>query len=172
MSATLLSWLTGAVLLFWAIGAYNRLMRLRSQAAQGFGILDERLRQLVAQVQAHPLAHASGPQGSGLDAAATQLEAALRQARIHPFDVAQMQVLATAYGTLAAVWVHVQGTTHVEAPPPAAEPMGRPWHELALQVEAARGEFNQRIAQYNAAVRQFPAVVLARMLGLKTAQEV
>jgi LemA protein len=51
MSDWLTASLVAAVLLFWAVGAYNRLMRLRSQALQAFGALAVQLRRHIALAQ-------------------------------------------------------------------------------------------------------------------------
>ena len=47
-SFSLWFWALLALLFFWAIGAYNRLVRLRSAVVKAFAVLDEQLvRQLV-----------------------------------------------------------------------------------------------------------------------------
>ena len=47
-SFSLWFWALLALLFFWAIGAYNRLVRLRSTVVKAFAVLDEQLvRQLV-----------------------------------------------------------------------------------------------------------------------------
>jgi len=38
------------------------------------------------------------------------------------------------------------------------------------QTEMARAEFNKAVERYNAAVTQFPAVLLARLFGFRPAQ--
>ena len=43
-----LFWIAFAVFLFWALGAYNRLMRLRSAVVQSFGSFDAHMVRLVA----------------------------------------------------------------------------------------------------------------------------
>ena len=44
-------WLTIAVGVFWALGAYNRLMRLQSQVQQSFEALELRLLEFTELVQ-------------------------------------------------------------------------------------------------------------------------
>jgi len=48
MTSTVVLWALAAVLLFWAVGAYNRLMRLRAEAKAAFALLDA---ELVRQVE-------------------------------------------------------------------------------------------------------------------------
>ena len=43
-------WIFLALVLFWAVGAYNRLVRLRSTAIQAFGALDAHLMRWVAML--------------------------------------------------------------------------------------------------------------------------
>ena len=49
LTTSVLGWLLLGVLVFWAVGAYNRLVRLRSAAVQSYGALDVLKRQ--GQVQ-------------------------------------------------------------------------------------------------------------------------
>ena len=50
MTHTILYWLLPAVLLFWALGAYNRLVRLRAQVITAFVAVDNRLSQSLVLV--------------------------------------------------------------------------------------------------------------------------
>ena len=93
MESSLLAWVVAAILVFWAVGAYNRLMRLRAAANAAFAALDA---ELVEQVQlVHdcvPAEEAQAPSqfegGSafwgGLQGAAAQLSATLASARAKP----------------------------------------------------------------------------------------
>ena len=61
-SSTLLVWSLAALLLFWAIGAYNRLVRLRAQAIAAFATLEQTMVGLPLLIEANfsrPVAEAS-----------------------------------------------------------------------------------------------------------------
>ena len=44
------------------------------------------------------------------------------------------------------------------------------WGQLLVQTDMARAEFNQIVADYNAAIGQVPACLLASLFGFKPAQ--
>lgn len=55
-------WLLLSVLVFWALGAYNRLVRLRAQVAQQFGPLESVLMNYQELVHQAVTAAAAAPQ--------------------------------------------------------------------------------------------------------------
>ena len=115
-----LFWIAFAITVFWALGAYNRLMRLRSAVAQAFGSLDAHIvRQVVLLGEfgaAYPVPAA--PPGTGaaqpmpahfrelaaLQGATTQLSASLAVARARPLQASAIAALAAAREVLQASW--------------------------------------------------------------------
>src|SRR5256885_2521151 len=70
-----LEWMLLALLVFWAVGAYNRLARLRSGCVQQFGVLDAHLGQWHAMLQAFE----AQPKAEGQSPALVHAQAALHQ---------------------------------------------------------------------------------------------
>ena len=109
---SLAGWLVTAVLLFWFVGAYNRLVRLRAAVLQAYATLDAALRKQLDFVQASITASApkDAPPGSlsssvaPLQAAATQLASVLGATRLRPLDPGAMAALATALQVLINAW--------------------------------------------------------------------
>ena len=106
-------WGLCALMLFWAVGAYNRLVRLRSAVVQAFGGLDAHLVRLMALLAecgaaheaAHPAAQgAVGQACAALQAAATQFGASLAVARARPLQSDAAGALAAGREVLAAAW--------------------------------------------------------------------
>jgi len=106
-------WIAAAVLLFWFVGAYNRLVRLRAAVLQAYATLDAALRKQLDFVQASiaaavPEKDAPSPTHSSsvapLQAAATQLATLLGATRLHPLDPGGMAALATALQVLVSAW--------------------------------------------------------------------
>lgn len=106
-------WIVAAVLLFWFVGAYNRLVRLRAAVLQAYATLDAALRKQLDFVQASiaaavPERDAPSPTHSSsvapLQAAATQLATLLGATRLHPLDPGGMAALATALQVLVSAW--------------------------------------------------------------------
>lgn len=196
---SLASWIVIAVLLFWFVGAYNRLVRLRATVLQAYGALDAALGKQLDFVQASIAA--SPPDAvlneslssiAPLQAATTQLSTLLGATRLHPLDAGGMAALATALQVWIGAWrrQHPDDVTVFDAdgtlsrPVPlmpgssggagslvatasAAEPIA--WPEPSAAAEIARNQFNQAVASYNAAIAQFPAMLVAWAVRLRAA---
>ncbi|MGJ7488754.1 lema family protein [Variovorax sp. ZT4R33] len=184
-------WIAAALLLFWFVGAYNRLVRLRSSALQAYATLDAALSRQLDFVQARAQAAdeaATGPEATAqLRATALQLTTLLGAARQRPLDPERMAALGTALHVMLAAWQRLypdevvsfepDGTLSrpvplggvAADPPPAFAATAIAWPEPSAAAEIARGQFNQAVRQYNAAVRQFPALLVAWVMQLKRA---
>lgn len=191
-----LFWIAFAVFLFWALGAYNRLMRLRSAVVQSFGNLDAHMVRLVALMGEFGAAQAmrrgslvtdeasnEDAEAAALQGAANQLSASLAVARARPLHPGAMAALSAARDVLQATW-HSTARKLVEPPMAIDAPMPQMssavsadaasvwqvrWDEYALQDEQATQIFNEAVRQYNAGVAQFPANMLAKVFGFKAA---
>lgn len=180
-----LFWMVFAIVSFWALGAYNRLMRLRSAVAQAFGSFDAHMVRLVAllgefnaahAVQRAPLVDGPDQEMAALQGATTQLSACLAVVRARPLAGDAVAALSAARVVLQAAWHGAarrgQETEDVDALPPASAPTvwHVRWDEHALQNDQAARVFNDAVAQYNAAITQFPASLLAWVFGFKAAR--
>ncbi|MDO8699839.1 MAG: LemA family protein [Rhodoferax sp.] len=186
MSDSVMVWFAIAVLLFWSMGAYNRLMRLRSQGIVAFAALEGLLNQYVLLVKtnfpdagvADSLPDASQGQDAsaaawaGLAAAAEQFNASLKVAHVQPLNGAPMAALRTALQTLCLSWSRLRDLPPDLAGPALPGTLQSQWEHVALQVEIARTEFNRRVVNYNEAIAQFPALLLAWVFGFKPAQPI
>ncbi|WP_395319659.1 lema family protein [Variovorax sp. UC74_104] len=191
-------WIVIAILLFWFVGAYNRLVRLRAAVLQAYGQLDAALGKQLDFVQA---SIAAGPQPEAaptgellssvapLQAATAQLATLLGATRLRPLDVGGMAALATALQVWIGAWqrqhpdqvtvfdadgtlsrpVPLQPGTTTAAFPATGAPEPIGWPEPSAAAEIARSQFNQAVAQYNAAIAQFPAVLVAWAVRLRPA---
>ncbi len=167
--ATLL--VVAAILAFWIVGAYNRMVRLRTALVERFANVDERYRQrhalLETQVEMLAAALASaGPRLDALRAACRQADAAREHARTRPGAANAITSLRVADEILADARARlpVQAIPGVDLPGLNSE--------LALVdtgLTFARVEFNAAVAAYNEAVGQFPTVLLARLFGFRAA---
>jgi len=197
LSSPLLGWAAAAVLLFWFVGAHNRLVRLRSAALQSYAALDVLLIRQLDYVQASiaacaPVsAHASADAGdAALQAATGQALTLLGTTRLRPLDPAAMGALGTALHVLVGAWerLHPDEVVSFEAdgtlsrpasllgpgetgasPPPAPGSAPMAWPEPSALVEITRAQFNGAVLQYNRAIRQFPAIFVAWAFGLRLA---
>ncbi|WP_077001761.1 lema family protein [Variovorax sp. KK3] len=190
-------WIVGAVLLFWFVGAYNRIVRLRSSALQAYAALDAALVRQLDFVQSRlaeapaaqqPLA-GDPPAHASLQASAGQLVTLLAATRLKPLDPAGIAALSTALHVMLGAWQRLypdavvsfeaDGTLSRPAPlggreealaaaaPGTAVPLA--WPEPSAAAEIARSQFNQAVDQYNAATAQFPALLVAWIMQLRPA---
>lgn len=181
MSNSIVWWVAAAVLMFWALGAYNRLVRLRSEANIAFTALEAELKQQAELVHASlpaSLIHTGLTQPgelldevttlwSGLRAAATQLTTSLAAMHPRPLDPGAAAALSAAYDVLAAAWTRVSNEADDLAGSSMPEDLTRRWLLLSTQARLATVRFNETVARYNEAIGQFPAVLLATLFGFK-----
>lgn len=174
-----LFWILVAVLVFWSLGAYNRLVRLKS-AAQAAGVHLRGLQKRCAQLPRDWVAAAGptpafpvpqGPQCApevhteALLAASDLLDEALSPAKAplppqEPHASAQEASLV-----LQNAWADaMQAAAGSERDMAGWQAR---WAELqALLVPAQRG-YEEASLAYLCAIRQFPASVLARVVGFR-----
>lgn len=171
MTGNIVFWLLVAVLLFWSLGAYNRLVRLRAQVIAGFAGVDQRMVQalgLLGEAVAAPDSVSVSGGRSGLQAATVQFEVALRVARKQPLDANAVAALQTAYATVHVVWERAQGeSAGVDAT--AAAVMQRAWEDNTQVVREAEAAYGAAVHAYNGAIGQFPASILAYFFGFAPA---
>lgn len=167
-------WVAAAVLVFWAVGAYNRLVRLRSEILRHFSALDAqyRLRQallgrLAQAWESQPDLPAERAEAvSGLRAAAGQADSALSHARVHPGGSGAVASLRLAEDVLAQARIRV-------APPPGAEgglnALAGELSAADATISFARRQFNEAVSEYNRAIQQFPTWLMAALFRFRTA---
>jgi LemA protein len=161
----------GAVLLFWLVGAYNRLVRLRGTIVRQFVPVEQQLTQrealLVRQVDALAavLPHAA-QRLDALHAACGQCHAACAHARVRP----------GAAGAIASLRLAEDIVGEARAQLPVQSVVGAELAALSAQIGAidtalafARRQFNDAVAEYNDAVRQFPTVLIVGLFGFRAA---
>lgn len=172
MSTTEIVWAAvAAVLLFWVVGAYNRLTRLRGELVQRFAPVDERVREREALLQQQldaltPALLNAAPRLALLRAACQQIESACEHAKRKPASGDAITSLRIAEGILteARARLPVQGVAGVDLSALNAQ-LGAADATLSF----ARQQFNEAVLAYNAAIQQFPTRVVAGAFGLRRA---
>lgn len=177
-------WMAAAIAVFWFVGAYNRLVRLRSLALQAYSTLDAALVRQLDFVQARTAAEHGGD--AALQAAIDQLITLLAATRLRALEPAAIAALATALRVLLEAWqcrhpdqvtsFAVDGTLSRPTPLAGAEAVAAAsatptmgWPQPSAAAEIARGQFNLAALRYNAAIGQFPAVLVAWAFRLRPA---
>ncbi|HUR89487.1 MAG TPA: LemA family protein [Ramlibacter sp.] len=172
MTNSVVGWTIAAVLLFWAVGAYNRLMRLRAEANSAFAAVDTELARQVSLVR-EQLPRGDDPASfwEGLHAASAQLAATLASARAKPLEPENIATLSSAQDVVRMAWERAErDDAHDLAGPRLPDTVLLRRAQLQLQAHAATETFNNAVARYNEAIAQFPAVLLAWLFGFKPAR--
>ena len=168
-----------AVLGFWILGAYNRLVRLRQSLTAAFAPLDGLFRErdvlLVELLNlAAPLLPDAPEAIDAIDAARRQTRVAAEHALKRPVDAGPVASLA-----LTEQLLHTAVTrlfTLVKARPaartdPALRAQLKSLSTTQHRLSASRHAFNAVVRDHNVAVQQFPTRLVAAMFGFQTAGE-
>lgn len=182
MSSSFLGWTALAVLLVaWSLGGYNRLVRLRAQVISAFGPVDQRLGQALellarsAQACADAVAAtdedcaSAQESGAGLTAVAAQLALSLQAARKQPLNAEIVAALKTAHATTHVVWLRQYVDSGVPAPATELALAQRAWEDNSQVTREAIDSYNRSVLAYNAAITQFPALLLAFVFSFRPA---
>ncbi len=170
MTSSILAWSVVALLVFWAVGAYNRLVRLRSEVNASFSELQSQLQKQAELVQS------MGPAGPDdepafllqIRSASAQLLACLEAGRPKPLDHEHVAALASAGTVLARAWERAEREdVHDLAGPQLPAELTEHRARIARETEVATAQFDAAVARYNAAIAQFPAVLLAWVFSFK-----
>jgi LemA protein len=173
MSNTVLVWVVTAVLVFWALGAYNRLVRLRSQGIVAFAVLANIFNQYVLFIKNCSRNEARvdpAPDWVGLDDAVALFASSLSLAQAEPLNEARMKTLKTSYESLVSYWTQLERLTpdlQNSVLPSGAQAH---WMHISVQADIAQAEFKRAVENYNQAISQFPALLLVWIFGFKPAQ--
>jgi LemA protein len=166
-TSTLWLGIGAAVLLFWSVGAFNRLVALRGAIVRGFGPVDEQFRQRHTLLlrQADALAQTDPAQAQALLAACAQALSACNHARAHPGAAGAITSLRLAEEVLTETRQRVQATPADDEAVALAGEVAASDTTLAF----ACRQFNERVTRYNTAVRQFPTWLLAGLFRFRPA---
>ena len=172
-------WLTIAIGVFWALGAYNRLVRLQSQVQQSFDALELRLlefAELVQQVLSEGVI-SSAPwrselnldQGashwSRLQECARHLAMELAHMQEHPLRADSVVRGRESQAQLQAAWDSLVAPSAYRVA--VSDALQQRWQAQRLLVQPDTQRFNQAVEQYNQAIAEFPAVLLARLFKFR-----
>lgn len=178
MSWMTFAWVVAALLLFWGIGAYNRLMRLRNAIGEAFVQLDQHL-SARAEVSGRLLAlvrsQLDNEQATfdALDSTQAEALAAVQATRAKPYAGDPVAALAVATAVHAAALTRLMSLVEHHGELNLQGEIQAQFDELKLierQRAFARQVFNQAVAQYNEAAQQFPTRLLASAYGFAEAR--
>ena len=160
-----------AVTLFWAVGAHNRLVRLRSEVVRQWSSVDAVWLRLLVRLQGGIAARQSltaEADEEGLQAlqlACDELLEALSVARMQPLDAeSQRQVMTQHLRVLAEIRLMLQTGNETLKPD-----LDIALNRMRQTLPAALIPYHVAVAAYNEALVMRPASWLARRLNLQPA---
>lgn len=181
MSASIFLWLAIAVLVFWCVGVYNRLTRMRARGLAAYGSLEKHLKTLDALLQTHfpaadvSSANALAPAGAlpaqwvDLLHAMNALDAACKAVRAAPLRPKPLADLGQAIEVMMRHWQRISSEPADLAGSPVPEAMRAQWEHASMRARAAGSALNQILQRYNESMNEFPARLIVGVLGFKTA---
>jgi LemA protein len=177
VSESVLVWVGAAVMVFWTMGAYNRLVRLRAASLLAFTAFESSFYNYLTMAKDCMPSAEIGLQAhenvwADLDAALTQFKSNIQSVRAEPLKGAGIDELRATYEALS---LSADGRPcllpeYAWSTLPKASQLH--WQQTSIQLDTARTEFNQHVAGYNEAIGQFPAALLAWIFGFKQARPI
>ena len=162
-----------AVLVFWSVGAYNRLIRLKNVIANAFGQIDVQLKRrydlipnLVEAAKKY-LLHERETLEAVINAR-TQAKSASDAVRSRPANAQAVTTLAVAEQALTSSLGNLFALNEAYPELKADQTIRELSEELTStenKVTFARQAFNDAVLDYNNAQGQFPAVLVAKLFS-------
>jgi LemA protein len=166
------------LLVFWVVGAYNRLVSLRNRFKNGFMQIDVQLKRrydlipnLVETAKGY-MKHERETLESVI-AARSGAVAANAKASTDPTDAAAMRQMAAAEGALNQTLGRMFALSESYPDLKANENMMQLTEELTStenRIAFARQAYNDSVMEYNNASEQFPGSIIAGMFGFRVAE--
>jgi hypothetical protein len=180
MSGSIYLWVAIAILVFWCVGLYNRLKRIRARGFAAFGSLEKHLKTFDVLLNAYAMVDkgdvvASAQTGSlagewlVLKQKVHELELANKAARLAPLQPQALAVMAQAIDAVLQEWILISSEPADLAGSPVPDAMRIQWEDANTRALSARAALNQIMQRYNESLQEFPARLIVGILGFKPA---
>ncbi len=173
----IVSWIVLAVLIFWGVGAYNRLVRLRNVIGNSFAQIDVQLKRrydLIPNLVEVARKYAAHERETleAVTAARNQAKAAADVARSRPAAAGAVTSLAMAEQVLGGAMTKLMALVEAYPELKADQSLRELSEELTStenKVAFSRQLFNDATLDYNNAAQQFPTSLMANLFGFREA---
>lgn len=173
---TTITWVllvVAVLVLFWAVGAYNRLVRLKNAITNAFGQIDVQLKRRydlvpnLVEVAKKYLAHEAQTLEAVI-AARNQARAAEQTAAGAPLSAGALGALTSAEQVLGGALGRLFAVAEAYPDLKADQTMRELSEELSStenRIGFARQAYNDHVLAFNDAAAQFPTLIIARLFG-------
>ena len=166
-----------ALAVFWAVGAYNRLVRLRNEIGNAFAQIDVQLKRrqdLIPNLVEVARKYVSHERETleRVTAARAQVMAATDLVKAQPHQRGPIKSLGMAEGVLASALGGLRAVVEAYPELKADQSLRELSEELTHtenKVAFSRQLFNDATLDYNNAAHQFPTNIVAGLFGFRTA---
>jgi LemA protein len=173
----IVSWIVLAVVVFWGVGAYNRLVRLRNVIGNSFAQIDVQLKRrydLIPNLVEVARKYAAHERETleAVTAARNQAKAAADVARNRPAAAGAVTSLAMAEQVLGGAMSKLMALVEAYPELKADQSLRELAEELTStenKVAFSRQLFNDATLDYNNAAQQFPTSLMANLFGFREA---
>ncbi len=170
MGFNLWLWALLALGLFWVVGVYNRITRMRVRSLDSFNTVAQYLFQFRILVLEHvDMARiaCAPPAIQHLLIQLEKLDHATKAAKSRPWDLELLMAVTTAGADAASTWGILRTAPADLAGSALPERLMRDWDRNSRFLHPAIAMFNQILLNYNEAIGQFPAIMISKFLGFK-----
>jgi LemA protein len=166
----------GLLALFWVVGVYNRLVRLRNAISNAFGQIDVQLKRRydlipnLVEVARKYLAHEAQTLEAVI-AARNHARSAEQSAAAGPLNASNLGALASAEQALGGALGRLFAVAEAYPDLKADQTMRELSEEISStenRVGFSRQAYNDHVLALNDAVNQFPALIVARLFAFQT----
>jgi LemA protein len=160
MSYSAFIWVGCAILVFWCVGLYNRLMRIRAQALVEMNAVEQSLKRYVDLGKVYGADTFYDDQDQEwilLCDSLHQLETHANDQQPSRLDPQWVQATQSRFDSMQDAWTALAGRSADLAGSAVPEPMRLQWETCALSLLAARQRYNDAVLRYTEALEQFPA---------------
>lgn len=166
------------LIVFWAVGAYNRLVSFRNRFKNAFAQIDVQLKRrydLIPNLVETAKGYMKHERETleAVIAARNQAVNANTKAAGDPTNVAAMQQMAVAEGALTSTLGRLFALSEAYPDLKANQNMMQLTEELTgteNRIAFSRQAYNDSVMSYNTAIEQFPTSVIANMFAFKQAE--
>ena len=164
-----------ALLVFWSVGAYNRLVRLKNLIANAFGQIDVQLKRrydLIPNLVEAAKKYLQHEQTTleAVIAARNHARAASDTVRSRPANAGAVMALSAAEqaldGSLGRLFAVAEAYPELKADQTIRE-LSEELTSTENKVAFARQAYNDTVLDYNNAQGQFPALLIARIFSFE-----